>query len=290
MKIFKNKETTWSSLAEGKDIKKWLRLIVSGIMAGISISIGGVATIFMNSSFFGTPLKAALLFPIGIFLTYYFGLDLYTGKIGYLLENRNKEYVIKILVIVVSNLLGTIFFGYLMHFMYKGQLASLTALQKIGETRVMENSFVGFLRVFVSSMFGCAFVHVAVDLCKRMKSDFGKILALWLPVTAFVYFGYDHSIANMFYFSFLGDLSAKRWLYVFVNVIGNGVGGLLTHLLIMFVAPKKAKTEVAIDESQNNEITIEENVKYQVTIDEGVVSETAFINQAENDKRIDNKN
>jgi len=64
-----------SSLTEGKDIKKWLRLIVSGIMAGISISIGGVAAIFMNSSVSGTPLKAALLFPIGIFLTYYFGLD-----------------------------------------------------------------------------------------------------------------------------------------------------------------------------------------------------------------------
>jgi len=38
---------------------------------------------------------------------------------------------------VVSNLLAQ-YFWLLMHFMYKGQLASLTALQKIGETRVME--------------------------------------------------------------------------------------------------------------------------------------------------------
>ncbi len=243
-----NYKTTKSpNFTKNKDIKKWLKLVISGIMAGISISIGAVAFIFMKSTsgFLNTSFTAALLFPIGIFLTCYFGLDLYTGKIGYLIEkeNLNKEYALRVLVITLANLVGTIFFGYLMHFMFKDKLDSLYALKAIGETRVLDSSAWSFPRVFISSMFGCAFVHVSVELFKRIKSDFGKIVALWLPVTAFVYFGFDHSIANMFYFAFLGDLSGMRWVYVLVNIVGNAAGGILTHLLIMFVAPRK-KEEV----------------------------------------------
>ncbi|HQC55229.1 MAG TPA: formate/nitrite transporter family protein [Clostridia bacterium] len=244
-------ENNKAKLTLNKDIKMWLKLVVSGMMAGISISIGGLAFILMKSSG-ANQLYASLLFPIGIFLTCYFGLDLYTGKIGYLIENFNKEYVLKIIVITISNLIGTIIFGYLMLFMFKGK--DLSALQTIGEARVLTNSFKSFAKVFISSMFGCAFVHISVELFKRLKSDFGKIVALWLPVTAFVYFGFDHSIANMFYFSFLDDLSGMRWLYILVNIVGNAAGGILTHLLILFVSPRK-KEEVAVQKNPDKDIS-----------------------------------
>lgn len=43
----------------------------------------------------------------------------------------------------------------------------------------------------------------------------------------FILSGYEHSVADMFYFTMAGAWSAKAFLYIIVISIGNLVGGAL---------------------------------------------------------------
>ena len=44
------------------------------------------------------------------------------------------------------------------------------------------------------------------------------------PVMLFILSGFEHSIANMFYFHLAGAYDGKAFLYLLVMVAGNGVG------------------------------------------------------------------
>ena len=63
-------------------------------------------------------------------------------------------------------------------------------------------------------------MYLAIDNYTRTK-NFIFIIA---PVMIFILSGFEHSIANMFYFHLAGDYSRRAFGYLLVMVIGNGVG------------------------------------------------------------------
>ena len=54
---------------------KWLKTFVGGILAGISIAIGGTVFLSLDNKVLG-----ALFFTVGLFAVCTFGFNLYTGK------------------------------------------------------------------------------------------------------------------------------------------------------------------------------------------------------------------
>ena len=58
-----------------------------------------------------------------------------------------------------------------------------------------------------------------------------------MPV--FILAGFEHSIANMFYFATAASFSLDTVIYILVVVLGNTIGGMLLPLLAM-VKPKQA--------------------------------------------------
>ena len=64
-------------------MKKILSYLVKSILAGIMIGVGG--TIFLSSS---DKVIGATLFAIGLFMIVINGFNLYTGKVGYIFENK----------------------------------------------------------------------------------------------------------------------------------------------------------------------------------------------------------
>ena len=50
-------------------------------------------------------------------------------------------------------------------------------------------------------------------------------------MTLFVVCGFEHCVANMFYFTVSGMWSGEAVIFIVVNTIGNAVGGLLVPAL-----------------------------------------------------------
>ena len=73
-------------------MKKFLRLFIPSILAGISIALGGYCFLSVENKLIGS-----ILFSVGLFLVCTRGYNLYTGKVCYcktkeIINNTRKFY------------------------------------------------------------------------------------------------------------------------------------------------------------------------------------------------------
>ncbi len=73
-------------------MKKNIKNFIKGIYAGIMIGIGGTIYLSMSSKVLG-----AIFFSIGLMMICIFNMNLYTGKIGYIINNK-KSYLLELLL------------------------------------------------------------------------------------------------------------------------------------------------------------------------------------------------
>ena len=85
-----------------ENIKESISILLKGIYAGIMIGIGG--TIYLSVS---NQVVGAILFAIGLLTICVYKMNLYTGMIGYILENK-LGYLKTLTFTLLGNLLGTI--------------------------------------------------------------------------------------------------------------------------------------------------------------------------------------
>ena len=199
-------------------MKDNLKIIVRAILAGAMISIGGTIYLVCESKMLG-----AFLFSIGLYAICSFGFNLYTGKIGYVIDNKPK-YLIELLFTLIGNLIGTIGCGYLLFLTRQGDKLRLAA-NTICETKLNDN----LLSIFILSIFCGIIMYLAVDLFKRLN-DFGRYMGIFMGITVFILAGFEHCVANMYYFSAANMWTWKTILYVLVMVAGNSVGSILLAL------------------------------------------------------------
>lgn len=195
-------------------IKGILKDFILAVLAGISISIGGIA--FLSSS---SPVWGAIFFCVGLFLVLVFNFNLFTGKVCYSLENK-PSYLIKLLVIWIGNFLGAFLIGSIL------KITRLESLTAAVQNVVAKKAGDGFLSLFILGIFCNILIFIAVDGYKNCPHEIGKYLSLFFGVTVFVICGFEHCVADMFYFSFFG-LTGDLMLRILVITAGNIVGGLL---------------------------------------------------------------
>ena len=199
-------------------MKDNLKILVRAILAGVMISIGGTIYLACESKLLG-----AFLFSIGLYAICAFGFNLYTGKIGYVIDNKPK-YLIELLFTLIGNLIGTVGCGYLIYVSRVGDKLRGTA-QAISTVKLNDN----LLSIFILAIFCGIIMYLAVDLFKRL-GDFGKYMGIFMGITVFILAGFEHCVANMYYFSAANMWTWKTVLYVLVMVAGNSVGSILLAL------------------------------------------------------------
>ena len=199
-------------------MKENLKILLRAILSGIMISIGGTIYLMLDRGPLG-----AFLFSIGLFMICANGYNLYTGKIGYLVYNK-ITYLIELFLTLIGNIIGTIGCGYLLSLTRIGatlkERASLICQIKLDDS---------MLSIFILSMFCGILMYLAVDLFKRLN-DFGKYIAVFICVTVFILCGFEHCVANMYYFSVANMWDYKTILYVYVMILGNSSGSVLLAL------------------------------------------------------------
>ncbi len=73
-------------------------------------------------------------------------------------------------------------------------------------------------------------MFIGVDGFKTL-SDIGRYIAVFMAVSVFILCGFEHCIANMFYFSLAGSWSLKMLGYLLLMTAGNALGGMLIPLV-----------------------------------------------------------
>ena len=87
-------------------MRKYVRLFVLAVLAGAAIGIGGIVFLSLENKIVG-----ALMFTAGLYSICVHGLNLFTGKVGYAVE-QPKSYIIDLVIIWVGNLAGTWHFAF----------------------------------------------------------------------------------------------------------------------------------------------------------------------------------
>lgn len=197
-----------------------MKTVVSGILAGISISIGGTVFLLCDSKIAG-----AVFFSVGLLSVCVFGFSLFTGKVCYVFEH-DRAYALKLPLIWIGNLIGALLVAFLeMQTRLAPQL-----LEKAGgicQTKLSQ----GLLSAFILAVLCDMMIYIAVEGYKSIPHEIGKYLAIFFGVTVFVICGFEHCVANMYYFTVGNAWNSEAVLYLMVMTAGNAAGGVLIPLL-----------------------------------------------------------
>ena len=185
-----------------------LGVITRSILAGVAISIGGIANLHLGS------IPGAVLFTIGLIAVVHYQWDLYTGKAGFWNSTwwRHLEYL---LVVLLGNVMGCILTGTAISY---AQPYLVPEALDIVSSRVVHD---GVTLTILGA--GCGFLMTtAVAFAKD-----NRYLPLLFAVPTFILSGFAHSIADAFYYSVALTIHTVNldhlitWLWV---VLGNFLG------------------------------------------------------------------
>ena len=183
----------------------YLKCLVRAILAGMMIGIGGCVYLGCEVKWVG-----AILFAVGLFTIFSFRLDLYTGKVGYIFDN-DRSYVPYLLVVIFGNFIGCLILGLMM---------PLDAAVNLANAKLDNYEF---LPVLFKGVLCGMLMFIAADCYKNTKS----FIATFVCVPVFILAGFEHSIADMFYFCSAGAFSVESLVFIITVLIGNAIGGFL---------------------------------------------------------------
>lgn len=189
-------------------------------MAGICVGIGGIVYLKVENNILG-----AFLFSFGLFTICTFDLNLFTGKVCYIFEN-SPSYTLWTLTILLGNFIGTSIVTTLILNTRHGEALRKTAIS-ISQAKLSDS----LLSTFILAIFCNIIIYIAVEGYKANRHEIGKYLGLTLGIMVFILGGFEHCIANMFFFSAAGAWSFQSTTHIIAAVLGNTVGGTVIPLV-----------------------------------------------------------
>lgn len=200
--------------------RNYVRMFCSAVLAGIMIGVGGTVNLSIGG------VAGSFLFAVGLFSIVVFGLNLFTGKVGYLLE-QPVTYLMDLVVIWCGNLIGTYLTGLAVrHTRIYEKIGQPEKVGAIVDAKLSD----GMLSIFILSIFCGLLMYIAVDTYKKNSNPISQVIAIFVPVSVFILSGFEHVVANMFYFSLANIWNVRALLLILVMTIGNSLGALLIPL------------------------------------------------------------
>ena len=199
---------------------KMVRIFAGAVLAGISISLGGLVFLSLDNRVIG-----AALFTIGLFTVCTMGLNLFTGKVCYVFQN-GRDYALTLPVIWLGNLTGTGLAA-----LCAGLTRNMTALSEKAAGMCRGKLDDSLISLFFLGLLCNIFIYLAVEGYKSIPHEAGKYLALFFGVMVFILSGTEHCVADMFYLWIGRAWSGRAVVCILVITLGNAVGGVIFPLL-----------------------------------------------------------
>ena len=197
--------------------------VPDGILAGAMVSIGGTVLLSVDNRYIG-----AALFSIALLVICYFGFNLYTGKVGFLWNTHGRAELSMAFLGLLGNLIGAVLSALLI-------AAALPQLRETAiaacEKRLMQLPVQTLLRGFFCGIL----MYSAVWIYREKKTAAGILFCI--PV--FILAGFEHSVADMFYFALAGLFTPKALVFILLAVLGNSLGGMFIPAVQSLKGEKK---------------------------------------------------
>lgn len=208
---------------------------LKAVMGGVMISIGCLIYLSLDNKIAGS-----LLFSIGLLTIFIFKLNLFTGKVGYVVENKR---IVQLLIILGGNLTGTLLASIMIHF------TRLTVTEKAAELAANKAGD-GPLSLFILGIFCGMLMFVAADSFAHTQKSIIPVFC----VSVFILSGFEHSIADSFYF-FISGLSVKSYVLPLAMVfLGNTAGAVLFNVI------QKYNARGSIEHKKSSNLIKEKNI------------------------------
>ena len=198
------------------------KTIFDSLAAGFMIAIGGavfVACVGDSTNPGIVKILGAVLFSIALLTICKLGMYLFTGKIGFVGEHFEPKDALHLLVGLIGNYVAATVCGRILAYALPANAEKAAALC---ETKLGQNP----LQTFILGVFCGILMYVAVKTFKEKS-----LIGILFGIPVFIVAGFEHSIADMFYFSFGGNFTGKAFLFLLLVVCGNAVGGVLLPVL-----------------------------------------------------------
>ncbi len=210
---------------------------IKGFLAGLCIALGGSVYLAAESKVVG-----ALLFSVALLTICYFGFSLYTGKVGNLVLHHKGSDIKALFLGLLGNALGCLGFGSLVRLGLPAlaQKAELLATAKLAET-VPE--------ALIRAFFCGVLMYIAVWVFVNKKT----VLGIFVAIPVFILSGFEHSVANMFYFATGAAYSLQSLLYTLLFILGNSIGAWVIPALVLVVEKSEAPKPALEAEAKGDE-------------------------------------
>ena len=189
------------------------KLTLSSFAAGFSIGIAGLAYLKAGS---------AWVFPIGLIMVCFFSLHLYTGRICY----AKLKDAPNLILMLFMNILGAGCLGILTHYVYPDLAQKAIELTA---TKLTEGAWL-FPRAILCNIM----IFVAVHAWKNLPSP-NNLICLIFATAIFVIGGFEHCVANAFYFGCAFVPSIGILWYLLINILGNTIGGIAAYKITQYI-------------------------------------------------------
>ena len=136
---------------------KNINYLIKGIYAGVMIGIGGIAYLSITNKIIG-----AFIFSIGLISICIYNMNLYTGKIGYILNNK-PSYIFELLFTLIGNFIGAFLVGNLINLTRFNNLSNVA--KEISIIKLNDSE----LSIFILSVFCGILMYIAVNTFKKYE-------------------------------------------------------------------------------------------------------------------------
>ncbi len=191
------------------------------VLSGFIITVAVICYFSVEDKIIG-----AFLFNIALATILIFELNLYTGKIAYIVENDFK-YIKRVLIILLGNIIGVISSCYLFTVTrYADKI--IEKADALVEVKLNDN----LLSIIVLAIFCGFLMYIAVEGFKKANHEIGKYLIFILCIMVFVMAGFEHSIADVAYLTFANAIwSLESLIFILIALAGNAVGAIIIPTL-----------------------------------------------------------
>jgi formate transporter len=189
-----------------------IHLLIRGFLCTPFLAYGACVVFAMVAA--GIPLGAAgLIFPAGYVTLSFLGLEMATGSFATMPIGLYAGTITSFQLVrnwtwtLTGNLLGGIFFGWLLWFsLTKGGAiepdSMLKVIAKTAEAKVsyIHYGVIGWCAAIGKGVLCNWLVSLGSVMSKATRSTVGRILLMWIPIGMFFALGFEHTVVNMWLF------------------------------------------------------------------------------------------
>lgn len=211
-------------------VNKYVKGLINSIVAGVLISLGAICYLVCLGQ--GQQVFGSLIFSLGFLFIALYGYDYFTGKSGYVAENK-VPYILDLVVMVLGNYIGAwlVSLVVLMTDMTEATSSLMLGLNMVMATKIGEGMV---FSLFGKSLLSGIIIYFVFNTYKKAEQPIARFLSLFIGGAVICIVGLDELVTNMFYSNLYclvegnyGDLALKL-LYV---LIGNTLGTIMIPLV-----------------------------------------------------------